>query len=117
MKKPFYNNLEREFIKEDNSFFASHAKLTIAFNKVKNFVLFVVMSLLLILALTGCTAEEMAVEPCECQVVVETWILGVYQFKELESENYVPCFEPYEVEIDNDYIHLKRCYDGSTDGE
>jgi len=72
--------------------------------------------LILAIALTGCTAEEVAVEPCECQTVTETWILSVYQFKELDK-NYVPCFEPYEVEIDNDYIQLKRCYDGSTDGE
>jgi hypothetical protein len=72
--------------------------------------------LILAIALTGCTADEVAVQSnCECQVVVETWILGVYQFKELESENYVPCFETYEVEIDNDYIHLKRCYDIAED--
>jgi hypothetical protein len=69
--------------------------------------------LILAIVLTGCTAEE---KKCECQTVTETWILGVYQFKELD-ENYIPCFEPYEVQVSPSSIQLKRCYDGSTDGE
>ena len=73
--------------------------------------------LILAIALTGCTAEETQTqEVCECQILTEHYHFGAFVYRELSEES-VPCFEPYNIQVAQSMVEKKQCWDGSTDWE